>query len=46
MIRELGDVELFELCEIFSKNTMLRMSLFFFFLESWNCVLHLRTMLD
>ena len=39
MIRELGNVELFELCETTPK---VQSSL----LESRNCVLHLRTMLD
>ena len=38
MIRELGNVELFELCETFPKVSSL--------LESRICVLHLRTMLD
>ena len=43
MIRELGNVELFELCETTSKSTMFPM---FSLLESRTCVLHLRTMLD
>ena len=41
MIRELGSVELFELCE--TKSTMLSLSSL---LETRNSVLHLRTMLD
>ena len=43
MIRELGNVELFELCETTPKSTMFPMSSL---LESRNCVLHLRTMFD
>ena len=43
MIRELGNVELFELCENYTKSSMFSLSSS---LESRNCVLHLRTMLD
>ena len=43
MIRELGNVELFELCETSPKVQCSPMSSL---LESRNCVLHLRTMLD
>ena len=42
MIRESGDVELFELCETVPKVQCSQSSL----LESRNCVLHLRTLLD
>ena len=42
MIRELGNVVLFELCETIPKTMFSLSSL----LESRNCVLHLRTMLD
>ena len=43
MIRELGNVELFELCETTPK---VQCSHCLLSLESRNCVLHLRTMLD
>ena len=43
MILELGNVELFELCETFPKSTMFSLSSL---LESRNCVLHLRALLD
>ena len=43
MIRELGNVELFDLCETIPKVQMFSLSSL---LESRNCVLHLRTMLD
>ena len=40
MMREMGNVELFELCETISKSAMLRMPSLF---ESRNCLLHLWT---
>ena len=43
MIRDLGNVEFFELCETAPK---VQCSHCLLFLESRNCVLHLRTMLD
>ena len=43
MIRELGNVKLFELCEKIPKVTMFSMSSL---LDSRNCLLHLRTVLD
>ena len=43
MIRELGNVELFELCENSTKSSMFSLCSL---LESRHCVLHLRTMLD
>ena len=43
MIRELGNVELFELCETFPKVQMFSLSSP---LESRDCLLHLRMMLD
>ena len=43
MIREMGNVELFELCETTPKVEMFSLSSFW---ESRNCLLHLRTMLD
>ena len=43
MIRELGNVELFELCETTPKEQCSQCLLY---LESRNCVLHLRTMRD
>ena len=43
MIPELGNVESFELCETIPKE---QCSLLSSLLESRNCVLHLRTMLD
>ena len=44
MICELGNVELFELCDFFSPKVQCPHCLLD--LESRNCVLHLRTMLD
>ena len=42
MIRELGNVELFELCETINKSTMFSLSSL---LDSRNCLLHLWTTL-